>query len=181
MSFWQRECMEITLGGIAGLIAALAFAVLVIYLARVLSNVNRTLGSVANTTENLERQLDGITMEVTSLLHKTNRLLDQVEEKTALLTPVAHALDELGTSLNEVTESVRTITVSVNTAADENKEQIAQAVKWGTVAMEVIKKNRSTEGETDKKAGRRSRRGRKARSEEVQTEATPDVSDENKQ
>lgn len=73
--------MEITLGGIAGLIAALAFVVLVVFLARVLSNVNRTLGSVANTTENLERQLDGITMEVTALLHKTNRLVDNVEEK----------------------------------------------------------------------------------------------------
>ncbi|KAB2860206.1 MAG: DUF948 domain-containing protein, partial [Exiguobacterium chiriqhucha] len=37
--------MEITLGGIAGLVAALAFVVLVFFLARVLSNVNRTLGS----------------------------------------------------------------------------------------------------------------------------------------
>lgn len=162
--------MEITLGGIAGLIAALAFVVLVIFLARVLSNVNRTLGSVANTTENLERQLDGITMEVTALLHKTNRLADNVEEKTELLAPVAHALDELGTSLNEVTESVRTVSTSVHSAADENKEQIAQAVRWGTVAVELFKKNKPEASASKERSRRRTRREKKA-----ETPVSPDL------
>ena len=161
--------MEITLGGIAGLIAALAFVVLVFFLARVLSNVNRTLGSVANTTENLERQLDGITMEVTALLHKTNRLVDTVEEKTELLAPVAHALDELGTSLNEVTESVRTVSSSVHVAADENKEQIAQAVRWGSVAVELFNKKKSDSAPKE----RPRRRGRRDRQEE--TPVSPDL------
>jgi len=157
--------MEITLGGIAGLIAALAFVVLVFFLARVLSNLNRTLGSVANTTENLERQLDGITMEVTALLHKTNRLVDNVEEKTELLAPVAHALDELGTSLNEVTESVRTVSSSVHVAADENKEQIAQAVRWGSVAVELFKKNKTETSSDERPSRRRGRRDRKQEQE----------------
>lgn len=109
-------------------------------------------------------------MEVTALLHKTNRLVDNVEEKTELLAPVAHALDELGTSLNEVTESVRTVSTSVHSAADENKEQIAQAVRWGSVAVELFKKNKPQSSTTKERPRRRTRREKKA-----ETPVSPDL------
>jgi uncharacterized protein YoxC len=137
--------MEITLGAIAGLVAAIAFVVLVIFLARVLSAASKTLNNVANTTAGLERQLDGIMTETTALLHKTNRLVDTIEEKTELLAPVANSIEELGTSLNKVTDSVRTVSDTVAGAADTNKDQIAQAVRWGSVAVELFKKNKPAE------------------------------------
>lgn len=112
-------------------------------------------------------------MEVTALLHKTNRLVDNVEEKTELLAPVAHALDELGTSLNEVTESVRTVSSSVHVAADENKEQIAQAVRWGSVAVELFKKNKTETSSDERPSRRRGRRDRKQ--EQEPTTVSPGV------
>ncbi|MGA9232774.1 MAG: DUF948 domain-containing protein [Exiguobacterium oxidotolerans] len=171
--------MEITLGGIAGLVAAIAFVVLVIFLARVLGAASKTLNNVADTTAGLERQLDGIMMETTALLHKTNRLVDTIEEKTELLAPVANSIEELGTSLNKVTDSVRTVSDTVAGAADTNKEQIAQAVRWGSVAVELFKKNKPESGQpvsssstatttVEKKQRRRFRK-------QADTPATPEV------
>lgn len=56
---------------------------------------------------------------------------------------------------------------SVHVAADENKEQIAQAVRWGSVAVELFKKNKSETG-NERPSRRRGRRERK--------EETPSVS-----
>jgi len=62
-----------------------------------------------------------------------------------LLAPVANSIEELGTSLNKVTDSVRTVSDTVAGAADTNKDQIAQAVRWGSVAVELFKKNKPAE------------------------------------
>jgi uncharacterized protein YoxC len=72
--------MEILLY-LAAIIAAVAFAVLVIYLAKTLKASTRTLNNVANTLESLEKQMQGITTETTELLHKTNALADDVIKK----------------------------------------------------------------------------------------------------
>ncbi|GAE25810.1 general stress protein [Halalkalibacter wakoensis JCM 9140] len=57
---------------ISALVAAIAFAVLVIYLVRTLKSANRTLDHVANTMAGLEKQVTGITKETEELLHRTN-------------------------------------------------------------------------------------------------------------
>ncbi|KAB2860987.1 MAG: DUF948 domain-containing protein, partial [Exiguobacterium chiriqhucha] len=49
---------------------------------------------------------------------------------------------------------------------DENKEQIAQAVRWGSVAVELFKKNK-TETSSDERPSRR--RGRRDRKQEPTT------------
>ncbi|MDY0408717.1 DUF948 domain-containing protein [Paracerasibacillus soli] len=57
---------------IAALIAAVAFAVLVVFLGITFMAVKRTMNSVANTMDSMEKQLVGITTETTELLKKTN-------------------------------------------------------------------------------------------------------------
>lgn len=76
------------IGYISALIAAIAFAVLVIYLVKVLKETQRTMANVANTLEGLEKQMEGITVETTALLHKTNKLADDINQKSTRLNTV---------------------------------------------------------------------------------------------
>ena len=60
---------------------AVAFLVLVIYLSKTLKSLQLTLKNVASTLEGLEGQMKGITTETAELLHKTNRLAEDIQEK----------------------------------------------------------------------------------------------------
>ncbi len=64
---------------------AVAFLILVIYLSKTLKSVQMTLTNVASTLDGLEGQMKGITAETTELLHKTNRLAEDIQEKSEKL------------------------------------------------------------------------------------------------
>ena len=76
---------------------AVAFLILVIYLSKTLKSVQMTLTNVASTLDGLEGQMKGITAETTELLHKTNRLAEDIQEKSEKLNTVVHAVQEVGT------------------------------------------------------------------------------------
>ncbi len=73
--------MEIMLY-IAALIAAVALAVLVIYTVITLKAMQRTMTNATDTLENLEVQMQGVTTETAELLKKTNKLADDVNQKS---------------------------------------------------------------------------------------------------
>ncbi|MGP4041548.1 DUF948 domain-containing protein [Gracilibacillus sp. D59] len=133
--------MEILLY-LAAIIAAVAFAILVIYLVKVLKETKRMMSHVADTLEGLEKQMEGITVETTALLNKTNKLAEDVNEKTAKLNTLVDGVKNIGDSVKDFTQSIRKVSQSVNRIADENKETTAEAIKWSTVVMELFKKNR---------------------------------------
>ena len=60
---------------------AIAFLILVIYLSKTLKSLQGTLDNVATTLSGLEKQLDGVTKETTILLHKTNELASDIQDK----------------------------------------------------------------------------------------------------
>lgn len=125
---------------ISALIAAIAFAVLVIYLVRTLKSANRTLDHVANTMAGLEKQVNGITKETEELLHRTNRLADDIEEKTSALSGLFSSVKELGDSFGKVNQSIRHVSDVVSTQTVQQSEQIAKAVQWGNVAIDLYDK-----------------------------------------
>lgn len=125
---------------ISALIAALAFAALVIYLIRTLKTANRTLDHVANTMAGLEKQVNGITKETEELLHRTNRLADDIQEKTEALNSVFSTVKELGESLSQVNHSIRHASNVVSTQTVQQSEQIAKVVQWGNAAIDLYAK-----------------------------------------
>ncbi len=131
--------MEILLY-ISALVAAVAFAVLVIYLVRTLKSANRTLDHLANTMAGLEKQINGITKETEELLHRTNRLADDIQGKTESLNTVFSSVKELGDSVGQVNQSIRHVSNTVSTQAIKQSDQIAQAVQWGNVAIDLYTK-----------------------------------------
>src|SRR5690625_7887704 len=86
---------------IAALIAAVAFAVLVISLVKRLISARRTLENVADTLESFEKQMVAITDETTELLEKRNRLASDSEHKTKKLYLLFGGVKVIGATVQD--------------------------------------------------------------------------------
>lgn len=133
--------MEIALS-IAALIVAVAVAVLVFYLARTLKSTERTLDNVADTLESFEKQLEGITTETTTLLNKTNRLAEDIEQKSAKLNTVFDGINEIGVTIQGFNQSVKDLSSNISKAASVEDDRASQAVKWGAALIDLWKRKR---------------------------------------
>lgn len=125
---------------IAGIIAALAFLILCVGIVIVLLSVKKNLDHVAKTLDGVEGQLQGITRESTDLLHKTNRLVEDVQDKSARLNTVVDGVKGIGGSVQNLNSSVDRVTHSITHNIANNEQQIAQVVQWSNVAMEIADK-----------------------------------------
>ena len=134
--------MEIILYGSAAVVA-IAFLILVIYLARTLTSLQKTLNSVAHTLDDLEGQLEGITTETTELLHKTNELADDLKQKSENLNTAVMAVKEVGTSIQSFNTSIQKVSNKVVTEIENNQEKVSQIVQWGNIALEMRDKWKS--------------------------------------
>ena len=118
-------------------LVAIAFLVLVIYLAKTLKSLQETLGSVSKTLAGLERQLDGVTQETTELLQKTNALADDIQEKSKSLNSVVTAVKDVGATVNKFNGSLKNLSNSFEIQVEENKEKVSQIVQWSNVFLEL--------------------------------------------
>ena len=73
--------MTLTFGQLAGLIAALAFLVLVIFLCISLNKLAHTITEMNKSINTLTDDADGIAKEVEDLVNKTNTLMNDVNKK----------------------------------------------------------------------------------------------------
>ena len=147
-----RQKMEVLLY-ISALVAAIAFAVLVIFLVRTLKSANRTLDHVANTMAGLEKQINGITKETEELLHRTNRLADDIQEKAESLNTVFSSVKDLGDSVGQVNQSIRHVSNTVSTQVVKQSDQIAKAVQWGNVAIDLYAKFKQRKEQNETQGG----------------------------
>lgn len=92
-----------TLGQIAGLIAALAFVALVVYLAKTLISTAKLLNELQDTikettkmVEVLSKNTDDIMQQTNQLVDKTNTLMDDVNSKSSKLNPLFDTVENLG-------------------------------------------------------------------------------------
>jgi uncharacterized protein YoxC len=85
----------------------------------------------------LEGQLQGVTRETTELLHKTNGLASDIQQKSEKLNSVVDAVKNVGESVNGLNTSVRRITSSISTEVERNEDKIAQVVQWSNVAFGI--------------------------------------------
>lgn len=126
---------------------AAAFVVLVIYLANTLRATTKTLEHVANTMESFEKQLQGITKETEELLHRTNRLTEEIHDKTAVFDPFFQSVKNLGDSVKRVNHSVQNVAENVAKQAENQSDQVAKVVQWGHVAIDIYSKWKEKQAE----------------------------------
>ncbi|AVP37324.1 DUF948 domain-containing protein [Staphylococcus felis] len=125
---------------IAGIIAAIAFLILCIGIVVVLVSVKKNLDHVAKTLDGVEGQIQGITRESTDLLHKANRLTEDIQDKSNRLNSVVNAVKGIGDSVQTLNGSVDRVTHSITHNISQNEDKISQVVQWSNVAMEIADK-----------------------------------------
>jgi uncharacterized protein YoxC len=116
---------------------AIAFLILVIFLSRTLRSLQKTLDNVAGTLAGLEKQMEGITTETTELLHKTNALASDIQEKSNKLNTVVDAVKDVGTSIQRFNGSIHKVSESVNVHVEKNQEKVTQVIQWGNVLIDL--------------------------------------------
>ena len=103
---------------IAALIAALAFALLVLFLCWTLIGFNKIMKEVKQTVvvndsiKIITKDVDQLSIEVEGLLNKSNSLVDDLNGKLAQTDPLFKAVGDLGTSVSGVQASTRKVTQS---------------------------------------------------------------------
>ncbi len=116
---------------------AIAFLVLVIFLAKALQSLSLTLESVSKTLDGLEKQLNGVTNETTVLLHKTNAIADDIQQKSESLNSVVDAVKDVGATVSHFNQTLQSISHKVDKQVEQNKDKLSQVIQWGNVLMEL--------------------------------------------
>jgi uncharacterized protein YoxC len=125
---------------VSAIIVAIAFLVLVIFVSKTLRSVQGTLNQVAGTLGSIEKQMQGITTETEQILHKTNVLMDDIQDKSQQLNTVVTAVKDVGTSIQGFNHSVSRLSNNVAHQLDQNQDKVSQVVQWSNVAMELVEK-----------------------------------------
>ncbi|MGX7168666.1 DUF948 domain-containing protein [Facklamia hominis] len=106
-----------TIGQIALVIVAIAFAVLVVFLCMSLSKLSGLLDQAKDTVTRVNATLDIVTkdvdnlsIEVEGLLNKTNHLVDDLNGKLGKTDPLFQAIGDVGTSVSELNDSTKKMT-----------------------------------------------------------------------
>lgn len=119
-----------TIGGIAGLIAALAFVALVgfigytlISLTGVIKEAGHTLEKLNTTVEVVTRDVDNLSIEVEGLLNKANTLVDDVNGKLSKTDPLFVAIGDLGQSVSDLNDSTKQMTSNLVSGVGKKKRK----------------------------------------------------------
>ncbi|GAA0429851.1 DUF948 domain-containing protein [Lentibacillus halophilus] len=128
---------------IAVLIAAVAFAVLVIYTVMTLKSMQRTMMNATQTLENLESQMEGVTTETSELLEKTNKLADDVNQKSEKLNGLFDSAQGIGKTASDLNGSLQKWSDSVSKAAAYDQDKASEALKWGNAVVDFWRKKKN--------------------------------------
>lgn len=118
-------------GQIAGLIAAIAFAALVIYIILFLRELTKTMKEVTGvvneaneTVKVVTKDVDALSIEVQGLLNKSNVLLDDVNGKVAQVDPLFKAIGDIGVTVSDVNDSTRNLVLNITNTAQTKVDDI---------------------------------------------------------
>ncbi|RLQ97906.1 DUF948 domain-containing protein [Falsibacillus albus] len=130
-------------------LVAVAFLILVINLSKTLKSLQSTMDSVSTTLDGLETQLQGVTRETTDLLHKTNSLAEDIQDKSEKLNTVVFAVKDVGDSIQGLNHSIKKVSTSISNEVEKNQDKISQVVQWSNVFMEIRDKWKSKRREQE--------------------------------
>ena len=133
--------MFLTFGQLAGLIAALAFLVLVIYLCRVLARLTSTVSELTKSIKTLTEDADDISEKIEDLLVKTNSLMDDVNQKSSKLDPLFQATTELGKKETDLNQASRNFVENMGNST-HGLVRTSTMLKNGLRAIKLINKLR---------------------------------------
>lgn len=99
-----------TLGQVAGLIAAIAFLILVFFIGYFLVRLSTMLKETNRSISVLTNDADALSKEVEVILSNANELLEDVNKKVETVDPAFQAIADLGTSVSDLNNATRKVT-----------------------------------------------------------------------
>ncbi|MEG0749321.1 MAG: DUF948 domain-containing protein [Carnobacterium sp.] len=136
-------------GEIAALIAALAFAALVVFLivvllkvSKVSEEVSKTIKEANTSIEVITKDADSLLIEVEGLLNKSNATLDDVNGKLGKTDPLFQAIGDLGVSVSSLNSSTRNLAGHVS-GTTKKTVQTGMVTKVGKTALNLNRKRKT--------------------------------------
>lgn len=121
-------------------IAVIAIVVLVVFVIIAYKSIKRTYDDMAVTIKELEQQMNSITTETTALLNKTNKIADDVSEKSAKLDVLFDGVRGVGTTVQSFNNTLKNFSSRIKTSNTDEEGNASQVLKWGNVLIDLWKK-----------------------------------------
>lgn len=135
-----------TVGQLAGLIAALALVVLVIFIAWFLVKVAGAIRDAITSVEQLTKDVDTLSGELNEILKNSNFLLEDINKKAVQVDPAVQAIADLGQSVSDVNQASRSLVENLASRREKRRNSFmksaAQAAAMGVVSR-VFKRKKN--------------------------------------
>ena len=135
-----------TVGQLAGLIAALALVVLVIFIAWFLVKVAGAIRDAITSVEQLTKDVDTLSGELNEILKNSNSLLEDINKKAVQVDPAVQAIADLGQSVSYVNQASRSLVENLASRREKRRNSFmksaAQAAAMGVVSR-VFKRKKN--------------------------------------
>lgn len=138
----------ITLGEIAGLIAAIAFVFLVVYACKILASLTITVKELTKSIDVLTKDADAISKEVEVLVDQTNQLLGDINSKVQTIEPVFTTAAELSESVSDLNKAGREAVENVKVST-EKAAKATRVFKLGRTAFKLFNTIKNKRGKND--------------------------------
>jgi len=127
---------------IAGIIAAVAFLVLVCFIGIFLVRMTKTMGEINRSLNTITDDVDALSHQTENIMSNANELLKDVNGKVASIDPAFQAMGDLGQSVSDLNAATRELTAKVG-KSNEKKNRFASATKVGKAAFDVYRDRRN--------------------------------------
>lgn len=131
---------------LAALIAAIAFAVLVVFVCwnlfqvlPILKEVRKTLEQTRETVSVLTTDADHLLVEVEGVVNKVKTTLDDVNHKLAETDPMFTAIGNVGTSITDVNQSTKNMIAKLSPKRRSGQSSTLRT--FGQVARSAVKRD----------------------------------------
>lgn len=109
-----------SMGAIAGLIAAGAFVVLVVFLCIFLTRMSAMLQETTRQITQLGNDADALGRELEDVLQNTNRLMDDLNDKAEKITPAVEAIANVSQSVSDLNDASRAMVDKFNNRREQS-------------------------------------------------------------
>nr|WP_253263956.1 DUF948 domain-containing protein [Geobacillus sp. BMUD] len=125
--------------GSAALIA-LAFLLLVVYIAKTLVVLQETLRRLATAVSHADQQVEAVAKEIQTLLQTANAIAGDVQKKAEKLNGAIEAVGEIGGAVRTLNRALRQAAAALSAKADPGREKWVKALRWANVLLDVWEK-----------------------------------------
>ncbi|MGN1402261.1 MAG: DUF948 domain-containing protein [Bacillus sp. (in: firmicutes)] len=118
-------------------LVTVSFCLLVYHTVQTLKRTEKTLNRISSTLIAIKKETQGVTLELTMLLKKTNALADDFRRKSLDLQTATAAVKDIRLTVQEFQTVIREISESVKTYSLESQEKISRLFQLGQIIQEA--------------------------------------------